>query len=99
MGEAQYFGVCCHNYRAVTYDKCVRCKPEYGCVLFKSVPELVAFNKLIPPSMRKEPLPLKLWPRLWNRIEPQTRVKCDYWRLRWVSWMTTPPIADDAHPE
>jgi len=50
---------------------------HYGCVLFKSVAELVAFNKLIPPSMRKEPLPLKLWPRLWNRIEPQTRLKCE----------------------
>jgi hypothetical protein len=77
MRDPPYFGVCCFKYRAITYDKCNHCRREYECAVFRSLSELVAFNKLIPPSMLREPLPLNLWPNLWNRIGPQTPVKCE----------------------
>jgi hypothetical protein len=72
MREPQYVGVCCYRYRAITYNRCTDCKPEYGCPLFKSPAELVVFYRLIPPSMLGAPLPLNLWPNLWRTIEPST---------------------------
>jgi hypothetical protein len=75
MGEAQYIGVCCYRYRAVTYDRCERCQLEFKCPLFRSLPELETFNKLIPRSMQGAPLPLNLWPSLWKSIDPQTPAK------------------------
>jgi hypothetical protein len=73
MREPQYFGVCCYRYRAVAYNRCTDCKPEYGCPLFESPAELKVFYRLIPPSMLGAPLPLNLWPNLWRTIEPSTR--------------------------
>lgn len=72
VGEPQYIGVCCYRYRAITYDRCDLCSPDYGCPLFKSPVELVTFYRLIPPSMLGAPLPLNLWPNLWRAIEPNS---------------------------
>lgn len=70
MADPHCVAMCCYKNRDVTRRRCAGCRPEYGCVGFRSSAELVHFNDLIPPSMLGEPLPLNLWPNLWKAIEP-----------------------------
>jgi hypothetical protein len=70
MADPQCVAMCCYKSRDITRSRCAGCRPEYGCVGFRSSAELVHFNELIPPSMLGERLPLNLWPNLWKAIEP-----------------------------
>ena len=72
MADPQWVAMCCYKCRDITRSRCAGCRPEFGCVGFRSSAELVHFNELIPPSMLGEPLPLNLWPNLWKAIEPLT---------------------------
>lgn len=72
MADPQCVAICCYKTRDITRTRCAACRPEYGCVGFRSSTELVHFNELIPPSMLGEPLPLNLWPNLWKAIEPHS---------------------------
>jgi hypothetical protein len=76
MAEPRWLALCCYKRREITWSRCARCRPEYGCVGFQSSAELVHFNELIPPSMLGEPLPLNLWPNLWKAIEPENDGNC-----------------------
>ena len=70
MAEPQWVAICCYRNRDITWRRCTHCRPEYGCVGFRSSAEVLHFNELIPPSMLGAPLPLNLWPNLWKAIEP-----------------------------
>ncbi|HTV96981.1 MAG TPA: hypothetical protein VME42_13300 [Steroidobacteraceae bacterium] len=71
MADPRCVAVCCYLMRDVAWNRCSRCRTEYGCLGFGSTAELVHFNGLIPASMLGEPLPLNLWPNLWKAIEPE----------------------------
>ena len=68
--EPQWVAICCYRNRDITWSRCAGCRPEYGCLGFRSSTEILHFNELIPASMLGEPLPLNLWPNLWKAIDP-----------------------------
>jgi hypothetical protein len=70
MADPQWVAMCCYKYRDITWNRCADCRPEYGCLGFRSSAEVLHFNELIPASMLGEPLPLNLWPNLWKAIDP-----------------------------
>ena len=70
MSEPQWVAICCYRNRDITWSRCAGCRPEYGCLGFRSSTEILHFNELIPASMLGEPLPLNLWPNLWKAIDP-----------------------------
>lgn len=72
MSEPQCVAICCYRKRDIRWSRCSACRPEYGCLGFRSSAEILHFNELIPASMLGEPLPLNLWPNLWKVIEPET---------------------------
>jgi hypothetical protein len=76
MVEPRCVAMCCYKRRAITSSPCVDCRPEYGCLGFYSNSELVQFVKLIPPAMVGAPLPLNLWPKFWQAIEPDAQAGC-----------------------
>lgn len=77
MADPQWVAMCCYKSRDIARRRCAGCRPEYGCLGFRSSAELVHFNELIPPSMLKEPLPLNLWPNLWKAVEPNAEGAID----------------------
>jgi hypothetical protein len=70
-GEKPGVAVCCYKNRSVRLARCAHCNEEYGCPRFGSSAELLRFQDLIPPSMLNSPLPLNLWPKMWQAIEPE----------------------------